>query len=254
MKDKQEFVLFYQPIVDLVTSKLVGFEALIRWNHPKKGIISPNVFLPKIEELGLSEELGSWVLRQAMSDFRTFITDKNKDLYMSINLSSPQIVQNRLPEEIIGLLMEMDIPPHQIQLEITETSLMKNPQLAEKVMRRIQAEGCRIAIDDFGSGYSSLSYLQLFPITCIKIDRSFIHNLHTKHQNREIVRMVLALGQTIQASVTAEGIETQEEWDELIKLGCAYGQGYLFGKPNPDIEHFNHLLVDRDTQKDRLSA
>lgn len=240
----QDFVLFYQPIVRLDTRKLVGYEALIRWRHPKKGILPPSQFLQKVEELGLCEKIGSWVLQQAFSDFKQFSTQKTNDLYISINLSSPQIIDSRLPQEISYLLEEHEISAQQIQLEITENSLMKNPKMAEAVVFKLHDLGLRIAIDDFGSGYSSLSYLQRFPIDNIKIDKTFVQGLQNNRQNSEIVRMVVSLGKTMNASVTAEGIETLEELNELLEIECPYGQGYLFGKPHADISHFNHLLID----------
>ncbi|MGF1490289.1 MAG: EAL domain-containing protein [Prochloraceae cyanobacterium] len=231
--DRQEFELHYQPIVDLKNGKLSGFEALIRWNHPEKGRISPGEFIPIAEETGSIVQIGIWALRQACSQLKQWQQENisSQPLTISVNLSVKQFAQPDLIEQIDLILAETQIEGHNLKLEITESAIVDNNDLAIDILQQLKNRGIKLLIDDFGTGYSCLSYLHRFPIDTLKIDRSFISRISDSGENIEIVKAIIKLAHDLNMSVVAEGIETENQLDRIQKLGCEFGQGYFFSKP-----------------------
>ena len=231
--NQQEFIVHYQPIIALTTGKIVGFEALVRWNHPQQGLISPTLFIPIAEETGLINPIGNWVLREACYQLQQWYHQKLTDypLTMSVNLSARQFAQPDLIEQIDIILAETQLKPQSLKLEITESVIMKNSQPVKVILQQLQERQIQLCIDDFGTGYSSLSYLHNFPIDNIKIDRSFISSLNGNSDNLGLISAIMNIAQALKMSVTAEGIETAQQLEQLRVLNCDFGQGYLFSKP-----------------------
>ncbi|HEX8773908.1 MAG TPA: EAL domain-containing protein [Pyrinomonadaceae bacterium] len=229
----QEFDIAYQPIVALDDFKLRGFEALVRWRHPLRGLISPANFIPVAEEMGLIIKIDQWVLRKACEQMREWQQRFPSDppLSISVNLSGKQFAQPDLVEQIKAVLEDTQIDPRGLKLEITESVVMENIETTAALLWKLRELGIRLSIDDFGTGYSSLSYLHRFPIDTLKIDRSFISRMIDNNENREIVRTIVMLAQNLGMDVVAEGVETKAQLEELRKLECQNGQGYLFSKP-----------------------
>ena len=231
--EREEFFVHYQPIVALDDFKLRGFEALVRWQHPERGYISPGEFIPIAEETGLIIPLGEWVLREACNQMERWqkIFPADPPLFVSVNLSSKQFIQQDLIKNVAGILEETKIDPKGLKLEITESMVMDNVEQATEMLRQLRALGLKLSIDDFGTGYSSLSYLHRFPVDTLKIDRSFVSRMADSNDNLEIVRIIITLAQTLGMDVVAEGVETREQLAMLCALGCENGQGYFFSKP-----------------------
>ncbi len=231
--DRQEFFIQYQPIVALDNFNLRGFEALVRWQHPTRGLISPMDFIPVAEETGQIIAIGQWALHEAcrqMSRWQRRYPSETP-LFISVNLSSRQFTQPDLLEQVRLILDETRLDPRCLKLEITESVVMENIDNATEMLRQLRQLGVRLAIDDFGTGYSSLSYLHRFPIDTLKIDRSFVMRMVDNNENIEIVRTILMLAQNLGMDVVAEGVETKEQLALLRKLGCENGQGYFFSRP-----------------------
>jgi diguanylate cyclase (GGDEF)-like protein len=231
--EREEFRNFYQPIVALDSGRIVGFEALLRWQHPTRGLLGPEEFIFVAEETGLIRELGWWNLQQAcrqMSEWRAGSKD-HRDLIISVNLSAKQFLQPNLVGDITKLLQEIRLSPGALKLEITESTVMADPAGAVEMLEQIKALGIHLAIDDFGTGYSSLSYLHRFPLDTLKIDRSFISEMQDDGEGMEIARTILPMAFNLQLDVVAEGVETIEQVAMLRKLHCKYGQGYYFSRP-----------------------
>ena len=233
--ERREFSNFYQPIVSLASGKIVGFEALLRWQHPTRGHLEPQEFISVAEETGLIRQLGWWNLHEAcrqMSEWRTEY-EAYSDLTMSVNLSPKQFLQPNLLADIQSLLLQLGLPPTSLKLELTESTVMGDPSAAIDMLEQIKAYGISLAIDDFGTGYSSLSYLHRFPLDTLKIDRSFISGMSAGENNgrTEIARTILPMASNLHLEVVAEGVETSEQVAMLKKLHCKYGQGYYFSKP-----------------------
>ncbi|HYY43056.1 MAG TPA: bifunctional diguanylate cyclase/phosphodiesterase, partial [Pyrinomonadaceae bacterium] len=231
--ERNEFFVHYQPIVALDDFKLRGFEALVRWQHPERGYISPGEFIPIAEETGLIIPLGEWVLREACAQMERWqkIFPADPPLVISVNLSSKQFIQQDLIKQVAGIIEETNIDPKGLKLEITESMVMDNVEQATEMLRQLRALGLKLSIDDFGTGYSSLSYLHRFPVDTLKIDRSFVTRMTDNNENLEIVRTIVTLAQTLGMDVVAEGVETNEQLSMLHTLGCENGQGYFFSKP-----------------------
>ncbi len=229
--DHREFALVYQPLVDLRSNRVEGFEALVRWHHPKRGLVSPDEFIPVAEETGLIVAIGEWVLREACTEAMRW----PKAISVAVNLSSRQFSMDDLAGLVERTLHETGLSASRLELEITETVLMRDSNANMEVLRRLRALGIRIALDDFGTGFSSLGYLQRFPFSKIKIDRAFISGLPESEESQAIVRSVIGLGQSLGMRVTAEGVETaaQLEW---VRHGCDEAQGYLLSRPVPASE------------------
>ncbi|MCL1490245.1 MAG: EAL domain-containing protein [Pseudanabaena sp. Salubria-1] len=231
--EHQEFELYYQPIVSLITDELSGFEALIRWKNPKRGLISPIEFIPLAEDTGLIIAVGDWVLKEACQQLKTWMQKfpEAANLKMSINLASHQIREPDLLDKLDVILAETGVDGGSIRLEITEGTLMDQGEQTINKLAQLRARNIQLSIDDFGQGYSSLSYLHRFPINILKIDRAFVNQMTDGGENIEIVRTITMLAHTLNMSVVAEGVETEQQVEILKKLGCEFGQGYLFSRP-----------------------
>ena len=231
--EREELRNFYQPIVALASGEIAGFEALLRWQHPTRGLLGPIEFIPVAEETGLIRELGWWNLRKACQQISEWRAGSiaHRHLSISVNLSAKQFLQPKLVEDIRNLLQELALPPEALKLEITESTVMADPSAAIEMLQQIKSLGIRLAIDDFGTGYSSLSYLHRFPLDTLKIDRSFISGLGDDGEGMEIARTILPMANNLRLDVVAEGVETLQQVALLKKLQCKYGQGYYFSKP-----------------------
>src|SRR5437016_5274041 len=231
--ERGEFRNFYQPIVALVSGEIAGFEALLRWQHPTRGLLAPSEFIPVAEETGLIRELGWWNLREAcrqITEWRAGLI-AHRHLTISVNLSAKQFLQPNLVEDIRKLLVELALPAEALKLEITESTVMADPSGAVEMLQQIKDLGIRLAIDDFGTGYSSLSYLHRFPLDTLKIDRSFISVMEENGEGMEIARSILPMANHLRLDVVAEGVETIQQVALLKRLECKYGQGYYFSRP-----------------------
>ncbi|HYY87911.1 MAG TPA: EAL domain-containing protein [Chloroflexota bacterium] len=241
--DRGELRVCYQPIVRLESGGIEEVEALVRWQHPQRGLVPPSEFIPIAEETGLIVPLGRWVLDQVCRQARAWQAAGGSaaHLTVSVNLSARQFQDPQLVQDVATILREADLPPSELKLEITESAAMLEAEATEKVLRALKALGVQLAIDDFGTGYSSLAYLKRFPVDTLKIDRSFVARLGEDPQDTAIVRSVVALAQALGLSVTAEGVETPVQQAQLRLLGCDYGQGYLFSRPLA-ADELEHLL------------
>jgi diguanylate cyclase (GGDEF)-like protein len=233
--ERQEFEVYYQPIVTLRTGGICGFEALVRWQHPTRGMISPAEFIPLAEETGLIIPLGQWVLEESCRQMREWQEQcyANRMLTVSVNLSGKQLSRGDLCQQIELILQRTGLDPRALKLEITESVVMENADLAITMLKQLHELGIQLSIDDFGTGYSSLSYLHRFPVNNLKIDRSFISRMGLGDENLEIVRTIIMLARNLSMEVIAEGIETEEQLAQLRALSCDFGQGYLFSVPLP---------------------
>lgn len=244
--DRQEFLLYYQPVVSLQTGRITGFEALLRWQHPERGLISPGECLPVAEEIGLLIPIGQWVLQNASRQLRAWQVEfpVAPPLSMSVNLSCKQFLQSgELLTIVDETLKATGLDPRSLALEVTETVMMENAEAALATLAQLKDRQLRISIDDFGTGYSSLSYLQRLPIDNLKIDQSFVAHMKPAGESLEIVRSIITLAHSLGKDVIAEGVETGEQLALLRSLGCEYGQGYFFSKPL-ETEATGKLIAD----------
>ncbi|MFC6659148.1 putative bifunctional diguanylate cyclase/phosphodiesterase [Deinococcus multiflagellatus] len=228
----RELELHYQPQVDLRTMTVSGFEALVRWRHPERGLISPGAFLPVAERTGLIVPLGSWVLRGATAQLGRWQAQTGRPLRMAVNLAAAQLPSPGLVDEVRRALADSGVAGAHLELELTESALLTDPARAAEVLTQIAALGVRMALDDFGTGYSSLSHLKAFPVSTLKIDRAFVQALDSPLERR-LVQGVVALGQVMGLCVLAEGAETPEQVRWVRDLGCDAVQGYALGRPLP---------------------
>ncbi|MDR3515663.1 MAG: EAL domain-containing protein [Azospirillaceae bacterium] len=231
--DAGQLRLYYQPIVALATGVIAGFEALMRWQHPERGLVAPSDFIPMAEESGLIVPMGRWALNEACHQLASWQRNHERSLFMSINVSGKQFLEDDLVSRVADVLATTRITPQTLKLEITETVLMNDPNRCERVIRALKSQNILLSLDDFGTGYSSLSYLQRFPFDNLKIDQSFVLDLDRHEGSNEIVRIITYLASALNMDVVAEGIETPEAAHCLRKLNCRYGQGWLFGRPVP---------------------
>jgi diguanylate cyclase (GGDEF)-like protein len=231
---RDEFEVHFQPIHDLNTDQITAFEALIRWNHPLRGMISPMDFIPLAEETGLITQLGDWILRKACMDAAAW----SREVRVAVNLSPVQFRNSNLVQSVISALAASGLAPERLELEITESVLLQDSEATLAALHKLRSFGVKISMDDFGTGYSSLSYLRSFPFDKIKIDRSFVHELTTREDSMAIVRAVTGLGKSLGISIVAEGVETNEQLGLLRTEGCTEVQGFLFSRPRPaqDVE------------------
>jgi diguanylate cyclase (GGDEF)-like protein len=246
-----ELLLHYQPQVDLATGAAVGVEALLRWNYPGRGLLSPDEFIPVAERTELIRPLTSYVFSAAIAQAAQWSRD-GYDLQMSVNLSARNLTEDDLVESITGLLISHRLSPSMLAVELTETTVMTNPDRAADVMRRLRAIGVKISIDDFGTGHSSLAYLTTLPNDELKIDRSFIQAMSTDPNAETVVRAIVDLARSLRLDIVAEGVETSEDAEALRQIGCSTAQGYLYSRPLPAIE-LTAWLDERDL-KSRKSA
>ncbi|WP_211306388.1 putative bifunctional diguanylate cyclase/phosphodiesterase [Parasphingopyxis lamellibrachiae] len=232
-----QFHLLYQPLVSSSTQRVTGFEALLRWNHPSRGPISPAVFIPIAEESGLIEELGAWVLRKACIDATTW----PDEITVAVNVSPVQLVVPALPNTVSGALQKARMPANRLELEVTESVFMSGAGNAVDVLKRLRGLGVGIALDDFGTGYSSLGYLNKAVFHKLKIDGSFVRNAATQEETISIIKAIVMLANSFRLTITAEGVETAEDFNRMRDLGCDQIQGYLFGRPMP-IERTREIV------------
>jgi diguanylate cyclase (GGDEF)-like protein len=240
-----EFELYYQPVVNLASNEVSGFEALIRWNHPQHGLVSPGTFIPLAEEIGFIVPMGEWVIREACATAAKWPGDAR----VAVNISAVQFRNPGLMQVIVGALAASGLNPARLEIEITETVLLQNKEATLAVLHQLRALGVRIALDDFGTGYSSLTYLQSFPFDKIKIDRSFVKDITENTGSLNIVRAVAALASGMGMTATAEGVETREQLDSITSEGCTEMQGFLFSKPLPAREIERLFLPEREAEQ-----
>jgi EAL domain-containing protein (putative c-di-GMP-specific phosphodiesterase class I) len=241
--ERDEFELHYQPKICVQTQRMVGVEALLRWEHPEHGQISPARFIPLAEECGLICGLGEWVLRHACRQAKVWADRFGGDFTMAVNLSSQQFVQTNVADVVLKALFEASLNPRLLQLEITETVLMHDLEETVATVNKIKDAGISLAMDDFGTGYSSLSYIQRFPLDVLKIDRSFVKDLEFNNDNAVICNTIIAMAHNLGLQVIAEGVETQEQFEYLRDHGCDQIQGFLFSKPLPAWQLEEKLLL-----------
>lgn len=233
-----ELSLHYQPVINLQSGEIAGFEALMRWNHKKRGFIPPNVFIPVAEQSGLIVEASRFALRESCHALKRIEgrTGYEHDLFMSVNFSSHDFASDNFVENIYAIISETDIPLKLVHLEITERLLMDQPDNARQTLEMCSKAGLGISIDDFGTGYSSLSYLHYYPIDTLKIDRAFVKDMLKKESSLQLIKSIIALGKNMKLKIIAEGVEEKEEALMLKKLGCDMAQGYFFTKPLPEAD------------------
>jgi EAL domain-containing protein (putative c-di-GMP-specific phosphodiesterase class I) len=241
--ERHEFRVYYQPIVDLGDSSIVSFEALVRWEHPQRGLVPPAEFIPLAEEAGMIVPIGAWVLEEACRQATLWQTERCPDrpLLMSVNVSARQFQSADLLETVSDILDRTGFAPTQLKLELTESMMLNDVEWTVQRLRDLRELSIQIAIDDFGTGYSSLAYLRRFPTSILKIDRSFIARIGKDVEDEAIVRSIVTLARDLGMQVVAEGIETAEQLEILRGLGCDYGQGYYFSPPLPS--HVAETLV-----------
>jgi c-di-GMP-specific phosphodiesterase len=223
-----ELMPFYQPIVRLSTGALSGFEALVRWRHPRRGLVMPDDFLPLCEEMGLMAELGAMMMREASQQLATWRKRHRAagELTVAVNLSTGEIDRPDLVADVKAIRMQTELPPGALKLEVTESDVMRDPDRAAVILRELRSAGAALALDDFGTGFSSLSYLTRLPFDTLKIDRYFVHTMATNAGSAKIVSSVVKLGQDLEMEVVAEGVENAGMARQLLSLGCDYGQGF----------------------------
>jgi EAL domain-containing protein (putative c-di-GMP-specific phosphodiesterase class I) len=261
--ERKELFLHYQPIIALETGRVSGFEALARWQHPTRGLISPAEFIPVAEETGIIVPLGLWVLEAACRQMREW-ADMSGDfdgVTVSVNLSGRQFSQSDLVEQVSAALGKAGLAPARLKLEVTESMVMENVETVVEVLTKLRALGVGLSIDDFGTGYSSLSYLHKFPIDTLKIDRSFVGRMTDNVENAEIVRTIITLAKSLQMSVVAEGVETREQFKRLRESGCDFGQGFILSRPvaHPEAvklvrQDFHQVIAQRGAEERALAA
>jgi len=231
--ERDEFELHYQPQFDLATGQVLGAEALLRWRHPLRGLVPPNDFIPLAEDTGLILPIGVWVLNEACRQARQWLDRLGpaQPFRMAVNLSARQLQRAGLVDQVSEALVNSGLPPEALELEITESSIMEDPNQALALLQALKGLGVELSVDDFGTGYSSLAYLKRFPIDRLKIDRSFIAGIETDSDAAAIVEAIVAMAHKLKLRALAEGVETPAQRDFLATLGCDEAQGYLFGRP-----------------------
>ena len=243
--EKKEFELFYQPQVDVMEGRVCGMEALIRWNHPERGVLLPDQFIPLSEETGLIVEIGNWVLDSACRELKAWrLQGVSDDVQMAVNISAAQLMQPEFERTVLDIMAKHGVSGRQLELEITENILMQDMDQAVSKFQQLAANGVRVAVDDFGIGYSSLSYLHSLPLNTLKIDRSFISGVQAAKDRSSIVTAVLAMARELNLEVVVEGVERKAQVDYLRRLECSKAQGYFLGRPGPS-EEIRELLRKR---------
>lgn len=240
--DREEFEVYYQPIIKTTTQKLVGFEALVRWNHREKGLISPAHFIPLTEETGLIIDIGQWVMTQACQQLALWQLSHHQDLFMNVNLSPRQFKQPDLVGKMEKIFTTTKLNRSTIKLEITESTLLETDDRAEKMLGALKELGVKLCIDDFGTGYSSLSRLYKFPIDTLKVDGCFVRAIGKNKRKEKILETIITLAHNLDMEVVAEGVETEFQFKKIVENQCEYVQGYLFGHPMPSSEINNTIF------------
>jgi diguanylate cyclase (GGDEF)-like protein len=248
--ERREFLLHYQPLVDLATGRIKGSEALLRWQHPQRGLVPPVEFISVLEETGMIHAVGQWVLEVACTQMRQWLDQGLPMQQVSVNVSPRQFArQDDFVDGVRQALAQAGLPAQHLQLELTEGTLMSNSAQSQVLLGDLRRLGVELAIDDFGTGYSSLAYLRSFPVSVLKVDRSFVRDMHVSEQNASIVKAVVQMAHSLNLSVTAEGIETDVQRRALEQLGCNTGQGYRLGRPMPAAA-LQALFVDAAARAD----
>jgi EAL domain-containing protein (putative c-di-GMP-specific phosphodiesterase class I) len=230
--DRGELALHYQPKISLRTGDVCGVEALVRWQHPDRGLVPPDAFIPLAEHTGLIGPLTAYVLDAALAQTRAW-TDLGHQIQVSVNLSARNLLDENLPDTVAALLGRHQVPAHLLELEVTESAIMLDPERARRLLTRLNHLGIKLSIDDFGAGYTSLAQLKTLPVTELKVDRSFVLTMDTDPANALIVRSVVDLGHNLGLTAVAEGVETQHVMDTLTEYGCDTAQGYHLSRPLP---------------------
>ncbi|MBE9070709.1 EAL domain-containing protein, partial [Leptolyngbya cf. ectocarpi LEGE 11479] len=245
--DNQQFQLYYQPIIALTSGKIAGFEALIRWQHPARGTVPPNDFIGIAEDTGMILTMGDWILDEACHQIHQWqqLFPQAQPLFIGVNLSSKQFIQQDLATTITSIIQRHQIAPHNLKLELTESVAMENVESAIQQLLRLKSKGLHISLDDFGTGYSSLSYLHRLPIDSLKIDKSFVERMEFVSENENIVGTIVTLGHRLKLDIIAEGVETLAQARLLKHLRCQYAQGYFFAKPLPRAQAAELLVQNK---------
>ena len=244
--ERDELDVFFQPKLNLETKKIAGIEALVRWNHPAKGQVGPNDFIPLAEETGLISEVGLWVLISSCVQMQSWIEKGYEPMSVSVNLSGRQLENGDIAAQVAHVLAESGLKPEYLELEITESIIMKNPEEVISILHQLKAMGVKLSIDDFGTGYSSLNYLRKFPIDLLKIDKAFVRDIENNNEDRLIVKSIIALAKSLNLEVLAEGVETLEQQKFLEQEGCDYIQGYYIGKPMRSEEFEQEFILSNN--------
>ena len=242
--EREELILLYQPVVDLSSGRIVGAEALLRWQHPKRRLVQPDEFIPLAEETGLIVPIGEWVLRTACAQAQRWDDEDLGELWVSVNVSARQVEQPGLVAAVARALAEGGLPAANLHLELTEGAVMRQMEPVVSTLSQLRAMGVRICVDDFGTGYSSLGYLKRFPIDTIKIDRSFVHDVTTDQNDAAIVTTVVTMARGLNLRVIAEGVETEAQLGFLREIECDEFQGFLVSPPVP-ADVFEALVKER---------
>ena len=243
--ERAEFILHYQPQIDLDSGKVIGMEALVRWEQPEMGLVPPLEFIPVAEETGLICPLGEWILRTACQQTVEWIDAGFDSLKISVNLSARQFSNTDFVDKVTAILAETRLPPSLLEIEITESMVMENVDNTIAILNKFKSEGIRISIDDFGTGYSSLSYLKKFPIHTLKIDKSFVRDLTVDSDDAAIIKAIVSLAHNLGLSIIAEGAETSEQVKFLKKRKCESVQGYFFSRPLPPEEFLDFIKKNK---------
>jgi EAL domain-containing protein (putative c-di-GMP-specific phosphodiesterase class I) len=251
--EQRELVVHFQPKAELESGRIVGVEALVRWDHPERGLLGANEFVPVAETTGLVKPLTRHVLEAALEQCAEW-NAAGLDLHVSVNLTIPDLLDLELPDRIQALLGRTGVRAEQLELEITETTILADPFRVRQVLTRLNEMGLGLAIDDFGTGYSSLAYLKRLPVQTIKIDRSFVMGMCEDASDATIVRSTVDLGRNLGLAIVAEGVESQEVWDALRALGCSLAQGYFIGRPVSAAELTAQLSRDAASRELRRAA
>ncbi len=248
--DREQLELYYQPLISFEHFSLAGFEALIRWNHPTLGLVSPIEFIPLAEKTGLIHRIGKWVLHQAVADWaelRPFCASDGTSIpFVSINLSAPELAGGNVVLSVQDCLGKAHMDPRELRIELTETIVIQNMEAVSTSLVQLRALGVGIALDDFGTGYAGLDYLQSLPFTCLKIDKTFVQQINQSERSVHIIKAALELARSMGLTTIAEGIETAEIGAQLAAMGCSHAQGYYFGKPMPIQAIGAWLLTHQD--------
>jgi EAL domain-containing protein (putative c-di-GMP-specific phosphodiesterase class I) len=243
-----EFLVLYQPQVEITSGKIVSAEALIRWQQPVRGLVSPMDFIPIAEDTGMILRIGEWVLREACSQVKRWRDDGHPDMSIAVNLSTRQVLQPGFAGVVKRILAEAGLPPHALDMEITESVLMQPSEENIATLKELAGMGVRLSVDDFGTGFSSLSYLNRFPIHSLKIDRTFVRGLEHDASDRAITSTIIAMARNLHLKVIAEGVETSAQAAFLVQHDCLLAQGYFYGKP-VSAEEFGELLGITDRRR-----